>query len=496
MNKSDYKILFVTFFNDEALGVRCLHSILHNNGYNVKMLFLKVNLSTRCRDYKERVKKSFNNNVDYLTDKELLLCKEFVFDYKPNMLAVSLVSSNYMLYKRIYSELRSLTDLKIVIGGWQPTLNPEECIAFCDYLCVGEGEKALPELVDKIFNNQPVDDLKNIWINKGDRIIRNPIRPLVEDLSLEPVPVFEDELSCYIENEELIHAEPYKTNTRYGIITGRGCPYSCTYCSNVYMAKELYPKKWQRVRRRTVEHVMSELIETRSKLPYIESINFYDEVFMPKEDWAKSFFDRYVKEIGLPFYCEFYPGTCNEKKAKMLKEAGLVGVWLGVQSGSERIRKEIFKRHYKNADVIKQAQIFYKYGISVRYDFILDNPFETFEESLETINLMMELPQPYSMNIFSLKYFPKTDITATVLNEGLISEEELSDQTYKEEVNVAITLDNEDNDRNFINHLATYISFLSVDSRLKKKEISSIVDNYILHKRVQPIQEVLKPYLV
>jgi len=108
----------------------------------------------------------------------------------------------------------------------------------------------------------------------------------------------------------------------------------------------------------------------------------------------------------------------------------------------------------------------------------------------------MELPQPYSMNIFSLKYFPKTDITAKVLNEGLISEEELSDQTYKEEVNVAITLDNEDNDRNFINHLATYISFLSVDSRLKKKEISSIVDNYILHKRVQPIQEVLKPYLV
>jgi anaerobic magnesium-protoporphyrin IX monomethyl ester cyclase len=496
VNKSDYKILFVTFFNDEALGVRCLHSILHNNGYNVKMLFLKVNSPTRCKNYKEGVKDSFSNNSDNLTKKELQLFKDFVVDYKPNILAVSLVSSNYMLYKRIYSELRNLIDLKIVIGGWQPTLNPEECIGFCDYLCVGEGEEALPELVDKMFNNQPVAGLKNIWINEGDRIIRNPIRPLVEDLSLEPVPVFDDDLSYYIENGELIHAEPYKTNTRYGIITGRGCPYSCTYCSNVYMAKELYPKKWQGVRSRTIEHVMSELIETKAKLPYIESINFYDEVFMPKEDWAKRFFDRYVKEIGLPFYCEFYPGTCNEKKAKMLKEAGLEGVWLGVQSGSPRVRKEVFKRHYKNETVIEQAGVFHKYGISVRYDFILDNPFETFEESLETINLMMELPQPCSMNIFSLKYFPKTDITKKALSEGLINEEELNDRIYKEQQNFEITMSNENSDRNFINHLVTYISFLLFDSKLEKREISSIVDNYLNHKRIQPIQEALKPYLV
>ena len=124
----------------------------------------------------------------------------------------------------------------------------------------------------------------------------------------------------------------------------------------------------------------------------------------------------------------FYPGTCDENTAKMLNWAGLKGVWLGVQSGSERVRREIFKRYYSNIAILKQAEIFYNYGISVRHDFILDNPFETKKETLETIKLINKLPSPCSVNLFSLKFFPNTEITKRALEKNIITQEQLNDQ--------------------------------------------------------------------
>jgi radical SAM superfamily enzyme YgiQ (UPF0313 family) len=113
---------------------------------------------------------------------------------------------------------------------------------------------------------------------------------------------------------------------------------------------------------------------------------------------------------------------------KLLKESGIVGAWIGVQSGSERVRKEVFKRYHSNKSIIKQAEIFKKYDINVRYDFIFDNPFETEEEHKETLDLMRNLPRPCSFNIFSLKYFPNTDITRMALDKGIITEMDIENQ--------------------------------------------------------------------
>ena len=81
MTKSEYKILFVSLFNDEALGVRLLHSILHHRGYDTKMLFLKVNAKKSRDDYKERLKKSFKHEIDYVTNKELDILGGYILDY-------------------------------------------------------------------------------------------------------------------------------------------------------------------------------------------------------------------------------------------------------------------------------------------------------------------------------------------------------------------------------------------------------------------------------
>jgi radical SAM superfamily enzyme YgiQ (UPF0313 family) len=460
------------------------------------MLFLKINAKKSRDDYKERLKKRFKHEIDCVTNTEINILGEYILEYKPDIVAFSLVSSGFSLYKKIYAKIRNMGSFKIVLGGWQPSLNPDLYIDYCDILCIGEGEKVLPELVDRMYNGQNIDSIENLWIRKEeDEIVKNNIRPLITNLNDLPNPVFFNNSSVYIENDRIVHEDPYESNTRYGIITGRGCPYSCTYCSNNFMAKNIYPKKWSKIRYRSVEHVIAELIEVKEKLPKIERINFYDEVFIPNRTWINEFSERYKKEIGLPFFCMFYPGTCNDESAKLLSDAMLNGVWIGVQSGSERVRRSVFKRHYTNKKVLNQAEVFHKYGVSVRYDFILDNPFETFEESLESIDLMLDFPQPFSLNLFSLKYFPMTEITSMALAKGLINESDLDDQLLTDQHNYTVSMNNEESNSNFINHLSTYISFLAMESKVERKEIRKIISDYIFNKDIEPIKNKVALFL-
>ncbi len=406
-----YKILLVSFYNDEAYGLRILHSILHHQGHDAEMLFLKLGA-----------------NKTELTLKEKKLFFDFLRFIDVDMVAFSLVSPNFMLYKSLYPEIRKCGDFKILLGGWQVTLNPNDCIPYCDYLCVGEGEEAVPELVNALAKKECTTNIKNVWSNTDGVTSINNVRPLVETLSKYPYCILQGVHGCFIENNEFVPVDPYQLNTRYGTIMGRGCPLSCSYCSNSFMSNKVYPKQWSRMRYRDIDHVIAELKQAKNCMPNLERINFYDEIFIPEKKWITEFFKRYKAEIDLPFYCMFYPGTCNDNLARVAKEAGLAGVWMGIQSGSERVRKEIYKRCYGNKLVMMQAEIFAEYKISAKYDFIFDNPFETKEEEQETIELMKALPEPKSFNLFSLKFFPNTDITQMALDKGLITQESLDDQ--------------------------------------------------------------------
>ncbi len=141
--------------------------------------------------------------------------------------------------------------------------------------------------------------------------------------------------------------------------------------------------------------------------------------------------------------------------------------------------------------------MFHKYGVNIRYDFILDNPFETFEESLESIYLMLELPQPFSLNLFSLKYFPNTEITKMAKDAGFITERETDDNQERDRDTYTIHRERGSLGNRFINHLAFYISCISSTaiSKVKKNEIYNSIDNYRKYKDISPIEKMVKPFL-
>ncbi len=476
MDRDNYKILLVSFYNDEAYGLRQLHAILSNRGYDARMLFAK-----------NRIQDCFTGQLNNVTPKEESLLADFIIKFKPDVIGFSLVSSNFSLYKRIFKRIRALGNFKIILGGWQATLNPENSLEYADIVCIGEGEDTLSETIELLYSAQPINNVKNLCFKADGKIIKNPVRPLVQDLSLYPVHVFNNSVAYFIESDEIVQKDPYFDNTRYGTMIGRGCPYSCTYCSNSFMAEHIYPGHWSRMRYRSVDHVMLELRGAKKNLPKLERINFYDEVFLPKMDWAKEFVYKYKEEIALPFYCMFYPGTCSDDMAKLLKSSLLAGVWLGIQSGSERVRREVFKRNYSNSVVREQVNIFHKYGIPVKYDFIFDNPFETFEESLESISLLLDFPEPFSVNLFSLKYFPNTKITEMALEAGKIKERDLNDRLNADHHNIVVQHNN-DEDRDFVNNLTKHISALAAQSKVKdeKARIIDTIDRYRNRKKRVP----------
>ncbi len=493
MNKAN-NITLVSLFNGEAIGLRQLYSTLRRNGHNANLIFFKID---SLKKYEKRQCDTFMNKINTASDNELDIFCALIAHTKPYIVGFSLVSSHFHLYKRLYSRIRGLGDFKIVLGGWQPSLNPEACLPYCDILCIGEGEFAFPELVSKIDQGEPIENIKNLWVKKDGKVFKNPVRPLNKDPDLMPDVIFDNKSVSYIENGELMERDPQLDNSRYGIIAGRGCPHHCSYCSNSYMARSIYPVEWSKIRRRSVDHVMRELLEAKRAFPNIERINFYDEVFLPDKLWLKEFARRYKREIALPFYCEFYPGACKEDMARALKDCMLAGVWLGIQSGSERVRKEVFKRHYSNRLIFEQAVMFRSNGISTRYDFIFDNPFETFAESLESIDLVLKLPEPYSLNLFSLKYFPKTDITNMALQAGLIKVEDMDDKLSCDSHNYFISQNNENSNTNFINHLAIYISFLAPHSQVRtnEKKIREIIREYHSKKDIRGIKSAVEDFL-
>lgn len=467
------RILLVSFYNTEAYGMRSLHSCLRRDGHDAHMLFFKQ----EPHQYEVSLKKSIHGDVNAVTEQEISLFTSYVDEINPDIVAFSLVSSHFYTFRILAETLRPL-GRKIAVGGWEASLNPSRCIPYADWVCIGEGEEAFCELVARMDLGLNTSDVQNFWVRQNGHIIKNPVRPLNQCISDLPIPLFDNELCTAVEGGRMLPGDPYFRNDRYGTFIGIGCPFRCTYCSNSYMGDKVYPQEWSRIRIHSVHRMKEELACVKQKLLNVKVINFYDEVFSPDAVWRDTFFPWYKKYIGIPFCCTFFPGKCSEEMCRSLADSNMVGVWLGVQSGSDRVRREVFHRYYTNETVLEQAEIFRQCSVNVRYDFILDNPFESFAESLESVELMLKLPQPFTVNQFSLKYFPHTRITDMALQAGIINEAQVNDRQDVWQDNYTVGLEGRSPENGFLNRLVTLISLQAKDAQMDSGKIHAAITRF------------------
>jgi radical SAM superfamily enzyme YgiQ (UPF0313 family) len=156
-----------------------------------------------------------------------------------------------------------------------------------------------------------------------------------------------------------------------------------------------------------------------------------DDIFAPPRPWLEDFCARYKKEIGLPFIIWAYPGMVDDHKVRLMRDAGLWAATMGIQSGSERVRKECYERETPNDEIVSACQIFANHDVVRNLDFIGDNPYENDDDRYETLRLLADLPKPFYFNYFSLTYFPGVDLTDRCLRDGHIKPEEVEDEAEK-----------------------------------------------------------------
>lgn len=397
-------ILLISLQEDvEIIGLKQLHYQLMEK-YDSKLLYLP-NL----------------NSLDKIL--------HFIKEIDPIFIGISLMSGEYYKAKELTNAIRnSEIEIPIIWGGIHPTISPESCVHDTDYVCIGEADKMIFDFADNINNPENVKNL--CYIKDGD-IVKNELYSPIENLDELPfydyVPI-----NSYIQdksgeivplNKKMLKKYSRFSGAHYSIISSRGCPFSCAYCCNNFLSK-LY-SDYPRVRRRSVDSIIEEL-KTISDNKDIKMIAFQDDCFMSNsEENIEKFCYMHKNKINKSFSIHSIPIYVTENKVRLFKDAGMSWLSLGLQTGSDRVNKEIYKRRSLKSDFIKAVDIAKKYDVSTFCDVILDNPLESNEESLETINTLMSIPKPFHPQIFSLTLYEGTE-----LHNNIFSHEDYCKKNY------------------------------------------------------------------
>jgi radical SAM superfamily enzyme YgiQ (UPF0313 family) len=338
-----------------------------------------------------------------------------------SFVGVSLVTDDFRSAVIVTREIKAVLALPVIWGGAHANIKPEESLRHADMICMGEGEEALLELADALNGGGVSTSIKNIWFRTADGIIKNEMRHLEEDLDKYPFPDFDMDTQYVMNKRGFSRLSEEHFRGEYSIMTSRGCPYKCKYCYNNYRWEQ-YKGKGKYLRTRSIWNVIAELKKAKTIFGNIKRINFWDDSFVARhtEDFER-FRELYAKDIALPFFALIEPMVFNFDKIRILKDCGLCRLQVGIQSGSERVNREVYNRPVSNNKMLDTAEAIHQLGISVIYDLIFNNPYETREDLLETIRLLLRFPRPFFVQGYNLIFYPGTAITEKALRDGYIS---------------------------------------------------------------------------
>ncbi len=430
------KVLFL-YPNSEGLGgvpngMALLSGCLKEDGFETKC-FDTTFLNSPPLTHFQRAKHGYFMQADHtkywggwtedLPQKIPEFLSNAVEEFKPDLIAVSHVDVGVLFMRPLLKIVKDKFNIPIIAGGITCTSSPELVIAndYIDIICVGEGEGALVELANTIVRKEDYCNIRNLWIKKAGRIIKNPLRPLVD---MDTLP-FQD-WSIF---DERHYYKPYCGEFRRTAFVemARGCHFNCTYCVNSTL-RRMYRGLGKFIRTRSIDKTFDEICHLK-ELYELELIFFIDDNFlgMP-EDRFDYFCAEYKKRIDLPFYIQTRSETVREVYIKKLKEINISTVAIGVEHGNEEFRKKYMNRKMSNESLQKAFDIVHNYDIRTTANIIIGMPYETEAMMGETIKLLRRLkPKSVSINYFTP--YRGIRMRDMAVEEGIIPENHVIKET-------------------------------------------------------------------
>tara|TARA_Y100000766_G_scaffold282147_1_gene294882 strand:+ start:850 stop:2226 length:1377 start_codon:yes stop_codon:yes gene_type:complete len=299
-----------------------------------------------------------------------------VLEYNPDVIISSIVEDTYYIWRKFMDQIKDQKFISVV-GGVFITYNPKEFIGKADYICRGEGDEVIPELMDLISDGKDGYHLPNIYPNE--------MRPALNVNTLPPTDheIF-DKRSLY----RPFQGKIIKIAT---VETQRGCPFKCKFCnspSNAGIYKEETDSLF--FRHRTVEHIEME-IQHLIKTIDVEFLWIVtDTLLTTSKKKFDEFCDMYSK-YKIPFFAQTRPELLSSHQAKRLVEIGCEKLNMGVEHGDPQFRKDVIGRVYDNHKAIDAFRIAKEAGLSTTCNFIIGYPYETMESCMKSVDLAAQL---------------------------------------------------------------------------------------------------------
>ena len=310
---------------------------------------------------------------------------------RPDLVAYSAKTGESNVFFRVNADLRQRfgEGFLSIMGGPHPTFNAarmrlqgEDSGVFeameggpgalppedtkLDFLAVGEADESWPALLNALAAGDSPDAIPGI-VSKTNRQPDGTIPFGNRTNFLDDLPFHDREL--VYERTQLRH---FGMRT---FIAVRGCPYPCSYCFNAKF-NQLYKGKGKTINRYSVDRLLEELLDIKTKWP-TQFIKFYDDIFTLRvDDWLLEFAEKYPKVIGLPFHCLTRCDLVRKDPdlIPVLKQAGIHSITMSIESGSEFIRKYIFKRPMAEEDIRFAFDLCHQHGIKTFSNTILSVP--------------------------------------------------------------------------------------------------------------------------
>lgn len=391
------------------MGLGYLASVVENMGVEVKI----VDCLVRGWNHEEEI----NDKIIRvgLSGNEI---ESLVGNFDPDVVGINCqFSRQYKIYHRMFSLVKRVKPVCITIaGGAHVTVCPEEVLndSNCDFIIEGEAEESFREFLLAISQGNDISQVDGLGWKANGRLFFNKKQKWISDLDSIPFPAYHlMDLDRYF-GLEASHGLRHR-NKYCPIITSRGCPAKCTFCS----AYRVWGKKY---RLRSADNVLEEMKLLKDQYG-VEELMFEDDNITANPKRAMELFSRMIEE-GFNFIWDTPNGvgvwSINEKMLKVIQQSGCVKLNFPVESGSQHVLNNIIKKPLKLTKVKKLIECCKKINLDYGMFVVIGMPGESIENMWESFRFAAECGC-YAPHISVATPYPGTKLFDECIQKGYFS---------------------------------------------------------------------------